>query len=45
MPLDTRGASAYDVMRALLKLSEGVDDELAAEEQERPVHLQSVQSI
>jgi hypothetical protein len=34
-----------DVMRALLEQSEGVDNELATEYQERPVHLQSAQSI
>jgi hypothetical protein len=34
-----------DVMRALLEQPEGVDDELVAEEQERPVDLQSAQSI
>ena len=34
-----------DVMRALLEQPEGVDDELVAEEQERPADLQSAQSI
>jgi hypothetical protein len=34
-----------DVMRALLEQPEGVDDELVAEEQERPVDLQSAPSI
>ncbi len=34
-----------DVMRALLEQSEGVDNELATEYQERPVHLQSAQPI
>jgi surface protein len=33
------------IMRALLEQSEGVDDELLTEYQERPVHLQSAQSI
>jgi hypothetical protein len=34
-----------DVMRTVLKQSEGVDNELVAEGQERPVHLRSARAV